>query len=436
MTIVLEVAPEDRERVGRDVLLRAELRRGDEVVSRVTRTVELEGGVARLDTPWPPGAYELRVDVEGVGRDANGFWRGRIQVPRLEPEPTPAEGGSDDESTAGGVAAGGVAAAGAAAATDAVPSPQPPVPQAEAQVTDPQASRSEPAAAGDAPVPAEGPTAVPAPQPSAGVPTETASTAWGRPSSGQTEVTVGVLERARGVAGLGRSAFEVEVDGDPVPLAGVGGADEAPLQLVFAVDVSASMTPHLPELRRQLTRLAFEAAASGGGAAVIVADSIPERVVTWGATTDAVAEALAVPGVADSTDLAALVREALDAMAEPAGRRALILVTDGGDTAGRSEWNAVVEDAAEAPGPVFVVSFRSEGLDSRTARGLDRLGDVSGGDSWSLRDTSLLEAVLDAYREHLHGAYALRFAAPAESSRLRVGVVGGDWEVLHPERVR
>ncbi len=143
-----------------------------------------------------------------------------------------------------------------------------------------------------------------------------------------------------------------------------------------------------------------------------------------------------MPGAADSTDLAALVREALDAMAEPAGRRALILVTDGGDTAGRSEWNAVVEDAAEAPGPVFVVSFRSEGLDSRTARGLDRLGDVSGGDSWSLRDASLLEAVLDAYREHLQGAYALRFAAPVESARLRVDVVGGDWEVLHPERVR
>jgi len=433
MTIVLEVAPEDRERVGRDVLLRAELRRGDDVVSRVTRTVELEGGVARLDTPWPPGAYELRVDVEGVGRDANGFWRGRIKVPRLEPEPTPPGNATDDGSTPGGAA---TAAAGAVAATGEAPSPGPPAPRAEAPSAGPEASRSEPSTAGDAPVRADGQAETPAPGPSPRVPTDTAASAWGRPSSVETEVTVSVLEQARGVAGLGPSAFDVEVDGDPVSLTDVGGADDAPLQLVFAVDMSASMTPHLPELRRQLTRLAFEAAASGGGAAVVVADATPERVVTWGATTDAVAEALAVPGTAEVSDLTRLVREGLAAMGETAGRRVMVLVTDGGDTAGRSEWSAAVDAAAEAGGPVLVVSFRSAGLDSRTARGLDRLADVSGGDSWSLRDTSLLEAVLDAYREHLAGAYAVRFARPAESSRLRVEVVGGDWEVLHPERVR
>jgi Mg-chelatase subunit ChlD len=440
MTIVLEVAPEDRERVGRDVLLRAELRRGDEVVSRVTRTVELVDGIARLDTPWPPGGYELRVDVEGVGRDANGFWRGRIQVPRLEPQ----EPVTTDEDLAGGppsgvAAAGGVATGIASAAGDppapeaAAPTAEAPEAVADAPVVETPSGVEDGVATGELGPRTVAPAEVEAPEP-ATPPAE--MTAWGAPAAGQTEVTVSVLEQARGVAGLGAPAFEVEVDGDPVTLAAVGGAGEAPLNLVLAVDVSASMTEHLPELRRQLTRLAFEATASGGGVAVVVADAAPERAVTWGGSADAVAEALAVPGSADASDLSRLVRDGLAAMSEAAGRRALVLVTDGGDTASRPEWSDAVDAAASAPGPVLVVAFRSDALDSRTARAVDRLADVSGGDSWSLRDTSLLEAVLDAYREHLAGAYALRFARPTETSRLRVDVAGGDWEVLHPERVR
>ena len=428
MTMVLVVAPEDRERIGRDVLLRAELRRGDDVVSRVTRTIELDDGSAQLDTPWPPGTYDLRVDVEGVGRDANGFWRGRIEVPRLEPEPTPAGDGAADELSA-------AAATGAAAATPGASGPEVSPPEV-ASTPEPEASADvEPELADDAPgVTAEPPRWAAEPRVETTT-TAAAASVWGGPAPGETEVTVSVLDQARGVVGLGGRAFDVEVDGKPVALTAAGGAAEAPLHLVLCVDLSSSMTPHLPELRRQLTRLALEATASGGGAVLLTADAAPERSVSWDGAPDAVAEALATPGSGATSDLSRLVTDGVAAMSEAAGRRAMVLVTDGGDTAGRSEWSAAVDVAAEATGPVLVIAFRSDDLESRTARSLDRLAEVSGGDSWTLRDTSLLEAVLDAYREHLDGGYALRFQAPTESSRLKVEMVGGDWEVLHPERV-
>ena len=92
ISIVVQVAPEDRSRLGRDVWVQGELLRRGERVNRVARALDLdERGQAAFEVAWPPGDYELRVSVEGASGKAAGIWVGRLAVPALTaaaPSPT------------------------------------------------------------------------------------------------------------------------------------------------------------------------------------------------------------------------------------------------------------------------------------------------------------------------------------------------------------
>jgi hypothetical protein len=91
----IQIAPEDRPVIGRQVVLQLELTRDGTTVDRVARSIELDAnGRARIEVAWPPGAYDVRVEVESANGEESGLWLGKTRVPRFEPEtsamPTPA----------------------------------------------------------------------------------------------------------------------------------------------------------------------------------------------------------------------------------------------------------------------------------------------------------------------------------------------------------
>ncbi len=85
MAITVQVAPEDRSRIGKDAWIQGELRQRGERIERLARAVNLDdGGQARIEATWPPGVYQLQIEIEGSKRKGTGVWINTITVPNLE----------------------------------------------------------------------------------------------------------------------------------------------------------------------------------------------------------------------------------------------------------------------------------------------------------------------------------------------------------------
>ncbi len=139
ISVTVQVAPEDRPRLGRDVWVQGELLRRGQRVNRVARAVDLdERGQAAFEVAWPPGDYELRVSVEGASGKAAGIWVGPLAVPALTSAAGPV-------AAAPAVAIAAVAPPPTVAATAVEPSEAVPTPQPEAAA--PTETAPEPAAA-------------------------------------------------------------------------------------------------------------------------------------------------------------------------------------------------------------------------------------------------------------------------------------------------
>ncbi len=81
MGLVLQVAPEDRDRVGERARVTTTLLSDGQVADRQSAVVSFEeDGSALLYRDWKAGSYELRVAVEALEGTAAGLWIGDVKV--------------------------------------------------------------------------------------------------------------------------------------------------------------------------------------------------------------------------------------------------------------------------------------------------------------------------------------------------------------------
>ena len=83
--LALQVAPEDRVRVGERAILTLTVRDGSRVVDQAESAVTLEqDGSALLYREWPVGELAVRVGVASLDGSAKGGWTGNVKVPSME----------------------------------------------------------------------------------------------------------------------------------------------------------------------------------------------------------------------------------------------------------------------------------------------------------------------------------------------------------------
>ena len=93
--IVVQIAPEDRSRVGERARVLVTLLDGEAIVDRHAAVVAVAGdGSATLYREWPPGSYELQVGLAAAERPSSGVWFGDVEVeemsePFVAPEDAP-----------------------------------------------------------------------------------------------------------------------------------------------------------------------------------------------------------------------------------------------------------------------------------------------------------------------------------------------------------
>lgn len=278
----------------------------------------------------------------------------------------------------------------------------------------------EPLRGDPAPSEAPSPPAAPAVQQHPPPAVAAAHAAWAGADTDTLELTAVVLRGREPARDLRPDDLLLRVGGAEVPVAALGGAQEAPLLLGIAVDAAADSGVGWPgggDLA-SLTRRAAEGlgssfyAASGG------------LVGEWGAEPPA-----AVP---DGTggDLASLVVEALQRFEGTQGRRFLLLVTDGRNEPKKDAWLAAVTAAGEAGTPVLVVALWDDGFSRRTRNNLREIAEVSGGSLFLVQGETQLDRAAERFGPLLDAGVAVRFEVPAGTALpARVALASHDREL-------
>ena len=239
------------------------------------------------------------------------------------------------------------------------------------------------------------------------------------------QVTAVVTDRdGEFVRGLKQSDFRVTEDGKVQKLTHFA-AENVPLELVTAIDVSASMREALPgvkeaakrflkglEPRDQVTLLGFN-------------DNI--FTVARRATDQGVrAKAIDRLGSWGGTALYDVIIQAIELLGKQSGRRSVLLFTDGDDQSSHAPLETAIAKTEGSDATIYTVGH-GRAIQSRDLqRLLERLADVSGGRSFVANDASKLDAVFAQILDDLRNQYLLAYPTPE-------GVRDGEWHRISVE---
>ena len=444
MSIAVQVAPEDRARLGQQAWLRAELSREERTVDRIARPVAVDAeGRAAVEVQWPPGRYRLRVDVESAGGGETGFWVMDLEVPTMVPPgPAPAP------------ASASASAPGSDVDSTAVPEPEPEVTTAPAAASGVPAPRTEePATATPTARPpavppppaeeiAERPPAPEVPPSPAATPVEQASAAgiaprWSPPDSGELDVTVAAGRDGRALLGLAPADLRVRAGGAPAADLTMAGGPGVPLEVALVVAVAGSGEVDAAAVGESLARTAARGTGAVGGITLVTGASGARR-LGWDEAAGELASLVAAAGTGSVPDLPSMVGAALDGLGERAGRRFVLVVSDGRDTGSRGAWRELERRAAIAAAPILVTGLWGPDFDARVRGRLSDLAAASGGSAFFVQGLDRLRSALEENGDLVTASRLVRLARPAGATgpvTVRVEPVDPAVTVLAPAAV-
>jgi Ca-activated chloride channel family protein len=229
------------------------------------------------------------------------------------------------------------------------------------------------------------------------------------------QVTVTVIDRlGRFVAGLPQSAFRIFEDGRPEAISHFG-SEALPLDLVVAVDISGSMTPAMPQLKKAVK--AFLGAVPSHNLVTLLAFN--DTVFTLNRrTTDLSERVKAVDRLAawGSTALYDVILRGVDMLGRQTGRKAIVVFTDGEDQ-GSHATIADVEHRLQASDVTLYMIGLGRGLTMESQKKvMQRLTTPTGGRTLLMVSVDELQIAFDDLLDELSHQYLLSYP-PTNATR-------------------
>jgi Ca-activated chloride channel homolog len=218
-------------------------------------------------------------------------------------------------------------------------------------------------------------------------------------------------ERDQSIPNLKRSQFSVRENGAVRPILGFEYAEGAPFTVGLTLDSSTSMRSRIAEVHESARSFLTRIAEHRNSAFIVDFDTQPRLAATT--TSDAAVLLTAIDGIRPDGATAlhdALVFSLLQ-LQGVAGKRALIVLTDGRDEGSRYGVEDVARVARETGAPLYLLTL-SLSIPAR----LKEIAVETGGRSWELRDTKSLGEVYATIERELQRQYRFNFRTTAGSS--------------------
>ena len=245
-----------------------------------------------------------------------------------------------------------------------------------------------------------------------------------------------VDERGRPVTNLERRDFTVLEDGKPQPLLHFSAGPAVSARVLILVDASGSMNAEVKTASARMAVTQFLAALSPDDQVALAGfDSEYWGIVGWTKDRRRVEEGVKDLKPFGSTALHdALDHAARDLASHGEGRRAVVVLTDGVDTASKETADAVIARSRALDVPIYAVSvvapiddprsevFAGKGRTTVVGTGsaiLDRYAALSGGAAFVVSDFAGLKKAADLIALEFKHQYRLGYDPPEGPARFR-----------------
>jgi VWFA-related protein len=222
------------------------------------------------------------------------------------------------------------------------------------------------------------------------------------------QVTVTVTdEHGKFVGGLPRTAFHLFEDGKPQTL-GYFASEDVPLELIVAVDISGSMTPIMPRLKRSVKN--FLGAVPAANQVTLLGFNDTVFTLTR-KTTDQAERIRAVDRMAPwgATALYDAIVRGIEALGRQTGRRALVVFTDGEDQ-GSHVTLSDVERRLQASDVTLYMIGQGRGVTHDYLRKvMQRLTVPTGGRAFTTDNIEALQGAFEELLQELSNQYLLGY---------------------------
>lgn len=235
------------------------------------------------------------------------------------------------------------------------------------------------------------------------------------------EVPTTVFAGGHPVQHLSQEAFEIFDSGEAVELAKFERLSNQPLSIGIAIDGSASMKDRLGGARNAVSVFLDNVLTPRDQAFLVSFDRRVFTLADWTSDPGAITDGLASLRAEESTAMYDAVVESLYRFVGLEGQRALILISDGADTASRYEWNATLEYARRMAVPIYTIGLGISVAQLEARSRLQALASSTGGRSWFVSDVGELNEPYEQIERELRSQYLLGFYAPPQAEP------GGEW---------
>lgn len=246
------------------------------------------------------------------------------------------------------------------------------------------------------------------------------------------QITAVVTHDNRFVSGLPPAAFRLFEDGQPQVI-GHFSAEGSPLEIVVAIDVSESMTPAMPQLKNAVKK--FLGALGPKDQVTLVAFNdnmftLTRRETSVAQRTRAV-DRLAPWG---GTALYDVIVRGVQQLSRAAGRRVLVVFSDGDDRSSHATINAVEKAVRANDATLFMVALGRGVKEAQLKSGIERMVNLSGGRALFVERSDQLDQPFTEILEELSNQYRLGYEStnPKRDGawrEVRIAIPGTDYEV-------
>lgn len=231
------------------------------------------------------------------------------------------------------------------------------------------------------------------------------------------ELYTTVTDHGKPVQGLQKSNFKVFEDGVVQKVESFEFVKNLPLSLGLMIDTSASMLEALPEAQQAALSFLDFSIGPKDRAFTVSFDNEPYLLSKPSNRKDKLFRSLAGLRAEGSTALYDAIIYGLYQFTGIKGKKALVILSDGKDTASKFDFETTLEYVRKAGISIYGIGLKISGTDLDVKYKLNKLAQVTGGQTFYVDSAKNLEAVYRQINEDLRSQYLLTYYSTNASGK-------------------
>jgi Ca-activated chloride channel family protein len=223
------------------------------------------------------------------------------------------------------------------------------------------------------------------------------------------ELYTTVLDKGRPVNYLQGSNFKVFEDGVLQQVQGFEYVKNLPLSVGLLIDTSASMLESLPEAQQAALKFLDFTIGEKDRAFLVSFDNEPYLLSKLTGRKDKLTRSFSGLRAEGSTALYDAIIYGLYQFTGVKGKKALVILTDGKDTASKFDYETLVEYVKKSGLAIYAIGLKISGTDLEVKYKLNKIATATGGQTFYIDSAKNLETVYRQINDDLRSQYLLTY---------------------------